>query len=59
MIQVETTFTLQKFDTYERLDEIVNKFCRTHEIISVTPFNHKCDKCKGDIGYQIIYKTNE
>ena len=56
MIQVESTFSLQRFDTYEKLDEVVNRFIRTHKTIEVKPFEHKCDKCEQDVGYLIVYE---
>lgn len=59
MIQVETTLTLKRFDTYERLDEQVNQFIKNHNVISVERFQHKCNNCDGDIGYSIIYEIGE
>lgn len=53
--RVETTFTLKRFDTFERLDDVVNKFCKKHDVIEVKPFTHKCKDCDGNIGYMIVY----
>lgn len=53
--RVETTFSLARFDTFERLDDIVNRFCAKHEVVKVEPFNHNCSKCEGDLGYMIVY----
>jgi len=59
MIQVETTLTLKRFDTFERLDEQVNQFIANHNVISVERFYHQCNYCDSDIGYSIIYETEE
>jgi hypothetical protein len=56
MIRTESTYTLQRFGTYEQLDEAIRNFCKNKKILSITPFTHACEKCKGeDVGYLIVW----
>lgn len=49
-IKVETTISLNRFDTYENLDRKVNDFLSSHQVISCTPI-----KIGDNIVYSIVY----
>ena len=49
-LKTQSTFTLARLQTYEKLDSTVRRFCDTHDVVEIKIITHP------GFGYAIVYE---